>query len=187
VSRPPRAPLLDPSTALRAAQRSGVPEVLARLNVFRVLLANEPLAKSVCDLLLALLSGRALDPRLRELVIMRIGWSTASEYEWTQHWHIATGMGVPATELLAVRNWQEDASFGALERAVLEATDESLAGRRIPDGVMAELEVALTPDAVVELVAAIAAWTMVSTLLRSLEIPLEDGIDAWPPDGASPP
>jgi hypothetical protein len=33
-----------------------------------------------------------LDPRLRELVIMRIGWLTASDYEWTQHWRVAQGL-----------------------------------------------------------------------------------------------
>ncbi len=181
-----RVPLLDPETAATAATRAGVPEVLARLNLFRALLVNAPLAKGVSDLLLALLSGRALDPRLRELVIMRIAWSTGSEYEWTQHWHIATGMGVPTAELLAVRHWREHPAFGRLEQAVLEATDESLAGRRIPDDVLDVLEDDLAPEMMVELVAAIATWTMVSTLLRSLDIPLEDGVDGWPPDGAEP-
>jgi hypothetical protein len=27
---------------------------------------------------------------------------------------------------------------------------------------------------------------MISSLLRSLEIPLEDGVEAWPPDGRQP-
>ena len=48
----------------------------------------------------------ALDSRLRELVIMRIGWLTACDYEWTQHWRVASGLGVPAEDLLGVRDWQ---------------------------------------------------------------------------------
>jgi hypothetical protein len=28
---------------------------------------------------------------------------------------------------------------------------------------------------------------MISGILRSLDIPLEDGVGAWPPDGARPP
>jgi alkylhydroperoxidase family enzyme len=182
----PRTPLLDPEAATAAALRAGVPEVLARLNFFRALLTNEPLAKGVSDLLLTLLSGRALDPRLRELVIMRIGWSTGSAYEWTQHWHIATGIGVPDTELLALRRWWDHDGFGRLERAALEATDESLSGNGIPVSVLSVLEELLTPDAFLELMATIATWTMVSTLLRSLAVPLEDGVEAWPPDGLHP-
>ena len=37
-----------------------------------------------------------------------------------------------------------------------------------------------------ELTASISWWRAISTLLRSIEIPLEEGIAAWPPDGATP-
>ena len=46
------------------------------------------------DLLQTLLfTGNALDPRLRELLILRIGWRTGAVYEWTQHWRFAGDMG----------------------------------------------------------------------------------------------
>jgi alkylhydroperoxidase family enzyme len=77
-------------------------------------------------------------------------------------------------------------SFGDVERAVLAATDEALAGRRIGDATMAVLREHLDDDAVLELVAAIGTWSMISTVLRSLDVPLEDGVMAWPPDGAVP-
>ena len=51
---------------------------------------------------------------------------------------------------------------------------------------MSALDDLLTPEAVVELVAVIGAWSMVSTLVRSLDIPLEEGVVAWPPDGTAP-
>jgi alkylhydroperoxidase family enzyme len=34
---------------------------------------------------------------------MRIGWLTASDYEWTQHWRVAQGLGVTADDLLGAR------------------------------------------------------------------------------------
>ena len=40
--------------------------------------------------------------------------------------------------------------------------------------------------AIAELVAAIGNWRMFSALLRSLDVPLEDGVDPWPPDGIAP-
>jgi len=185
--RRPRAHLLDEDEAARAGRRAGVPDVLSRLNAFRALLGNEQLARALSDLLLSLLAGRALDPRLRELVIMRIGWVTRCDYEWAQHWSIATALGIPEDDLLGVRHWRDHPSFDDLERAVLEATDECLGGGRIDDPVMEVLQDRLSAEAIVELVAVIGSWTMVSTLLRSLDVPLEDGVASWPPHGAAPP
>ena len=38
----------------------------------------------------------------------------------------------------------------------------------------------------VELVTAISAWRMVASILQSLQVPLEDGVASWPPDGRPP-
>ena len=84
-----RVPMLSQEAARQAAIAVGVPEVFASLNVFRVLLHQPGVAKQIADLLSELLAGKALDPRQRELIIMRLGWSTHSVYEWTQHWRVA--------------------------------------------------------------------------------------------------
>ena len=99
---------------------------MADLSVFQVLLRHPSLARALNDLLTALLWRGRLDARLRELVIMRIGWVTGSLYEWTQHWRVATGLGVVEADLVAVRDWKAH-GFGPAERAVLAATDETLA------------------------------------------------------------
>ncbi|EUA08873.1 4-carboxymuconolactone decarboxylase domain protein [Mycobacterium xenopi 4042] len=38
----------------------------------------------------------------------------------------------------------------------------------------------------IELVTAIAAWRMIATIVQSLQVPLEDGVASWPPDGQAP-
>ena len=38
----------------------------------------------------------------------------------------------------------------------------------------------------VEMVVCLANWIMFSNLLRTLEIPVEDGVMSWPPDGKMP-
>jgi hypothetical protein len=38
----------------------------------------------------------------------------------------------------------------------------------------------------IELVAAISGWRMIASILHSLQVPLEDGVASWPPDGQSP-
>lgn len=168
---------------------AGVPEYMADLSVFQVLLHHAGLARAVNDLLAAMLFRGRLDPRLRELIIMRIGWATGSDYEWTQHWRIATGLGIDAADVLAVRDWRGDARWTPVERAALAATDATLAGEAVDEATWAECRAALGDDdqSLIEMLAVIGTWQLVSGLLRSLKVPLEDGIASWPPDGAAPP
>ena len=187
-TRAPRIPLLDVEDARKAAESMGVPEQIAELNIFRVLLRHPQLAKRISDLLMTLLFRGKLDARLRELVIMRIGWATASVYEWTQHWRVAQQLGVSGEDLLAVRDWRSSERFGEAERAVLAATDETLETGAISAETWAACEAQLGgSEERLELVAAIGTWRLVSQLLRSLEIPLEEGTAPWPPDGVTPP
>src|SRR3546814_21142158 len=74
---------------------------MACLSVFRVLLRHEDLAARVNGLLHQLLWNCALDARLRELIIMRIGWRQGSMYEWTQHSRVARMLEIPEDDLVA--------------------------------------------------------------------------------------
>ena len=162
---------------------------LARLEVMRALLHHPPLAKAIQTLLIMLLyKGRMLDERLRELVIMRIAWRTASLYEWTQHWRVARDLGMTEADILGVRAWRGFAGYGEPERTVLAAVDETLdTGAVSPATMAACLAFVGGPVQGIELLAAIGNWRMFSQLLRTLRIPLEEGVVPWPPDGEMPP
>ena len=183
-----RLPPLDADAAASAAASCGVPAALGDLNVFRVLLAHPRLARNLSDLLLTLLSGDHLDARLRELAILRVGWVTASVYEWTQHWHLAPGFGVDADDAAAVRDGPDHPRFGPAERAVLAATDQTLATGAVSAATWQACRRHVSQDqrALLELVGTIGVWRTLSELLRSLEIPLEEDVAPWPPDGRRP-
>lgn len=177
-----------------AAESAGVPLYMARLNIFRVLLRHPELARALHDLLATLLWKGSLDKRMRELVIMRLGWVTGSVYEWTQHWSIAGSIGVSEQDLLGVREWRAYPGFGPRERALMAAVDEVVRDGSISPDTWAQIVEHVTPAAadesgdktVLEVVAVIGAWRMVSTWLQSLGVPLEDGVEPWPPDGVAP-
>jgi alkylhydroperoxidase family enzyme len=183
---PAVAAMLSEEEAVAQGARVGVPEQLARLSIFRLLLRRPAIAKPVADLLLHQVFGGDLDHRLRELVIMRIGWSTCAAYEWTQHWPIARDFGVSEADLLGVRDWRAHPGFGFREQAVLQATDECLDAGGVTQATRSALVQHLTEEELVELFSAISTWTMVSVLVRSLDVPLEDGVAPWPPDGRAP-
>ena len=175
----------------RAAQLGdewGTPGPRTTRSAFRVLANNPALAKASFALLSQLMEHNTFPARLRELMIMRIGWVTGSAYEWTQHWRVATAAGVPPEDILAVRDWHASDRLTAADKAVLAATDESLAGKAISDLTWAEVTKHIPdPGQQVEFVVAMGNWTMFSILLRNLKIPVEDGVAVWPPDGMASP
>jgi alkylhydroperoxidase family enzyme len=188
TTQTPRVPMLSVREAHEAAAAHGLPEAFAELSVFRILLRHPAVAQRLAALLQTLLfSGNALDSRLRELIIMRIGWRTNAVYEWTQHWRVARGLGIPEADLVAVRCWQEATGLSEADRAILQATDDTLDEGAISQAAWEACCRHLASDQErIELVIALGNWTMFSQLLRSLHVPLEDGVTTWPPDGKSP-
>ncbi|PCJ17149.1 MAG: carboxymuconolactone decarboxylase [Gammaproteobacteria bacterium] len=175
--------------AKKRGEEVGLPGHFSQLNVFRVLLHHPPLAKVLADNLSMLLGqGNVLKPRLRELIIMRIGWQTGSNYEWTQHWRIAIMCGATEEELFALRtDWKSSGFFDDADRAVLAATDDMLEhGRILPQTLGLVKAHVGGEDQVIEVVAAICNWRTFSQLLLSLEVELEEGIESWAPDGKVP-
>jgi len=183
-----RIDLLTPEAAKKAAADVSLVEAFADLNIFRTLLHRPQTAKAISDLLLSLLFGGELDDRLRELVIMRIGWVTGSNYEWTQHWPIAQNQfGCTEEDLLALRDWRNAAHFGDVERTVLGAVDELLESGNLAEASFRDCHQKLGRNQTIELVAAVGCWQMISKLAKAIEIPLEEGVASWPPDGMASP
>lgn len=178
---------LDLDDARRAAAEVGVPEHLAELSVFRVALRSPNVAAALHGMLHHLLFEGAFDVRRRELIIMRLGWTTGSVYEWTQHWRVAGLLGVDPDDVVAVREWRSSDRFDAVDRAVLAATDEVLTSGSVTGQTWTACAAALDESALVELVAIIANWRLFASLLLAWGVPLEDGVEPWPPDGMPPP
>lgn len=184
-----RIEMLSPEASLEMARQLDMHEPIARLNIFRTLFHRPKTAKAISDLLLSLLMDSEIGHRRRELIIMRIGWVTGSEYEWTQHWPLAQEFfECNAEELLALRgDWGVAECFDETDRAVLTATDELLETGDLCDETWEACYKGLGRDAAIDMVAATATWLLISKLARGLRVPLEDGVEGWPPDGKASP
>lgn len=183
-----RVPMVSPEIAQAVGAAAGLPPHRTGSTAFRVVANNPGVTKVAFSQLTQLLEHNTLEFRLRELMIMRIGWVTGSGYEWTQHWHIAVKGGIPAEDVLAVRDWRNSARLTAADRAILAATDACLEGGSISDAAWAEVARHIPdPAQQVEFVVAMGNWLAFSMLFRNLRIPLADGITIWPPDGLASP
>ena len=183
-----RIPMVSPERARELGEAMGMPARRTQSEAFRVVANNPGVARVAFSQLMQLLENNRFDTRLRELMIMRIGWVTGSAYEWTQHWRVATTAGIPPEDILAVRDWRASTRLTAADRAILAATDECLAGRSISDALWADVVRHVTdPAQQVEFIIAMGNWMAFSLLFRTLRIPLAEGVMAWPPDGLASP
>ncbi|MEM7140986.1 MAG: carboxymuconolactone decarboxylase family protein [Actinomycetota bacterium] len=182
-----RIPLLTADEATQAANDTGILELKASINLYRGLLRHPDITRRVSDLMDTLTNQTTIEPRLRELMVMRIGWANGGLYEWSQHWQLGPFFGAEEHEMLAVRDWESHDHWSPLDRAALRATDEFVADGRLSDETWRECVAQFpTPESQLELVATIAAWKMMSDVCKTLAMPLEDGVEPWAPDGVGP-
>ena len=183
-----RVPMVSLERARELGEAMGMPARRTQSEAFRVLANNPGVARVAYSQLIQLLENNKFDTRLRELMIMRIGWVTGSAYEWTNHWRVATTAAIPPEDILAVRDWRNSERLTPADKAILAATDECLAGKSISNAAWAEVATYVTdPGAQVEFIIAMGNWMMFSMLFRNLRIPLGDGVTVWPPDGRAAP
>jgi alkylhydroperoxidase family enzyme len=183
-----RVDILPLDEARETAKAVDMIVAFADLNIFRVMLHRPKTAKALSDLLVSLLFGGELDDRLRELLIMRIGWTTGSDYEWTQHWRIAQDQfGCSEQDLLEVRgDWRGSSHFGDDEKTLLAAVDALLQEGTLSADLTSQCLERFGRNATIEVVTAVGTWRLVSKVTNALAIPLEEGVTSWPPDGTRP-
>src|SRR5260370_18975832 len=73
----------------------GMPARRTQSEAFRTVANNPGVARVAFGQLMQLLENNKFDTRLRELMIMRIGWVIGSAYEWTQPWRGGAAAGGP--------------------------------------------------------------------------------------------
>lgn len=183
-----RIPLLSKEEALLRGRELGISDYIAQMNIFRVLLNHPKLAGELNSTIINLVSGdKAVSDRLREIIIMRVSWKAYCDYEWSQHWMASLFFGLSEQELFAIRHWRQAECFTADEKIVLAATDTLLDNGKISDDIWQQLKKIFNTDqALIEVVTCIGNWHMFALILNALEVPLDEGMSSWAPDGIAP-
>ncbi len=147
-----------------AAERGGV------TLLYQVLLNSAPVADGWEKLLTAIRNRSSLPPALREMVILRVAVLNRAPYEFAQHEPVARRAGVAGAKIEALREAALGDAFDEDERAVLALTDIMTRDVQVDDRAIAPVLARYDARAVVEIVATIAAYNMVSRFLEALRI-----------------
>jgi alkylhydroperoxidase family enzyme len=144
------------------------------LNLFKVMANSPEVGRAFLKLGNTILTKSSLNARLRELAILRVGDLAKAGYEFTQHVPIARRVGVTAAQIEALPAWKGSSLFNDQERAVLQYTDEMAEKIRVTDETFAKVKAFLSDQQLVELSTTIGYYGMVSRILETLQVELEE-------------
>jgi len=113
-----------------------------------------------------------LDPRLRELAILQVGWLEKSEYEFTHHVRIGREFGVTDDDIAGLLAETDGKSSGLepLAKAILKGAREMTRELAMREATFAEIKQQLSDEQMVDLVLTIAFYCAVVRVLATMQI-----------------
>jgi len=153
-----------------------IKELLAKnkgANIFRMMAHADNALEPYLRLGHALLFKGELDPKLREMAIVRVGQLCGAPYEVLAHEKIAKDVGTAPDKIAALGQGSRAAIFTPLERDVVRLAEEMTVMKRGAPNTVEALHKALGPRALAELVMSIGYYLLTSTFLETFQIDLE--------------
>ena len=149
------------------------------LNIFLTLAKNPSLFDVFTRFGSHLLFKGELPAREREIVILRVGWRSQSEYEFGQHTVIGKQAGLTDDEVTrlarpATDGWNDD------DAALLRMVDELCSDNVVGDDTWRALSKTWSEPQLLELLMLAGYYRLVSGVLNSAGVSLEPSTPGWP-------
>ena len=138
--------------------------------LYQVLLNSAPIAQGWEAMLTAVRNKSSVPADLRELMILRVAVLNKASFEFEAHIPHALKSGVPQEKIDALRSLTLSDLFTDEEKLLLQMTDHMTRDVEVPAELMAKVTHQYSAEKVVELVATVAAYNMVSRFLVALNI-----------------
>ena len=145
-----------------------------RINLFSML-ANAPaMMRPTLGLGSAILRGGELDPKLRELAILRVAHVTGTEYEWVQHVPIAAAVGVPDEQVAALsKDDFERSVFSDDDALAIDIVDATLRDERVHPSLVTRGADVFGRAVLLELLIVAGYYAMLGNVMRAVELDVD--------------
>jgi 4-carboxymuconolactone decarboxylase len=121
----------------------------------------------------SILSKTSLDPKLRELAILRQAEVLGCSYEITAHTMFGRSVGMTDRQITAIKDWRTSQEFNRIERAVLRFTDEIVKKGKATIRTFSSIEKLMSPQEMMELTVTISFYQLLSHILLTFEVDAE--------------
>ena len=130
--------------------------------------------------------GSALSPALSEIAICTVAVHYRADFEWYAHAALAREAGVSEDVLEAIRTGAEPPFADDVARLVHETAATLVSRHRLSDAEFAAVRETLGEDGVIDLVAIVGYYCLVSLTLNTFEVPVPGGRTFFEtPEGSS--
>jgi AhpD family alkylhydroperoxidase len=119
------------------------------------------------------LRGASLDPKLRELAILTVGYATDSEYEIAHHQSHATKAGITPQQLAQIEHFETSDEFTDSERAIMRLARESTVNVDIGEELWSDAAGYLSDQELVELALTIGWYNSGARIMALMGVELE--------------
>jgi alkylhydroperoxidase family enzyme len=121
-----------------------------------------------------------LSPRVREMLILRIGYLCQSAYEWAAHARAGRAAGLSAEEIKRIAAGP-GAGWSAADAAILRAVDEIYADDVVSAPTWTALGAQFDQKQLLDVLITAGGYRMVSMALNTFGVPLEPDSEPLPP------
>ncbi|WP_428486600.1 carboxymuconolactone decarboxylase family protein [Rhodopila sp.] len=145
------------------------------ISLFKALVNSPKAARAFSGLGGYIRYGSKLDPRLRELAILQVGWLARSPYEWSHHVKLGYDFGVTDQDIRGLIDDTAGMStaLDPLSRTVLKAAREMTDDGAMAEATFATLQADLGNEQVMDLTLTIGFYNAVVRVLATLQIDVE--------------
>lgn len=191
LKQPRLAPLADDEWSDEAAEmrprflRTG-PQGDRVLNIFATLARHPQLLKRWTVFGNHVLYKSTLPAREREILILRIGWLCAAEYEWGQHVAIGRREGLEDDDIARIAAGADAPGWDTFEVNLIRAVDELHGDAFISDATWQALSERYDTQQMLDVVFTVGQYNLVSMALNSCGVQLDEGVAGFA-EGQRPP
>jgi 4-carboxymuconolactone decarboxylase len=146
------------------------------LDVFQTCIRNLELCRSWMPFTDYILSDRqSITARDRELLILRTGFLSRSDYEWAQHVGLGRRVGLTEDEITRIPAGPAAPGWSRFDVALLNAADELHRDQHISDATWTLLRERYDDRQMMDVIFTVGQYTLVSMFLNSAGVQLERG------------
>lgn len=116
-----------------------------------------------------------LDPKLREIALLRVGYTVGSQFVFSQHCKAARRQNLSEEKISAIPSWSVSGAYSPLERAVLAYADGLVLERgRVSDATFEALHKLMSDEDILELTYHSLCYSMHATMCKALKLEFDD-------------
>jgi len=145
------------------------------MNGVGAMLHHPTLAKAFLTFNNHVAMASTVSKRIRELLILRVGWLRGAEYEFQQHVILGLRAGLTEVEIERLTHGPDAEGWDVVDATLLRATDELVADAFIKDETYAVQQL-------LDIVFAVGCYEMLAMVFNSFQVPFEESLPLMTPE-----